>query len=250
MPQVFQPPTYFNEWKKYPASWLRRIYPKSVVDERSIDDVQPDELSRYRKCHFFSGIGGWELALTLAGWPPERRVWTGSCPCQPFSVGGTRKGESDDRHLWPRFFTLIRKLRPPTLFGEQVASDMGFGWLDGVRLDLENEGYSFGAACLPAGGVGSPQRRYRLFWMANRSVQGLQGRGLRSRQMPSQGNPWESGFDVVHCTDGKKRRFESGVLPLAYGVPHRMEQIEAYGNAIVPQVAAKFIRAFLLTEMD
>lgn len=54
-------------------------------------------------------------------------------------------------------------------------------------------------------------------------------------------------FEVVHCRDGKARRFEPGSFPLAHGVPGRVGLLRGYGNAIVPQVAAEFIQAFLET---
>ena len=56
--------------------------------------------------------------LEWAGW--EGPVWTGSCPCQPFSSAGLRAGSDDPRHLWPAWFRLIRECRPDTVFGEQV----------------------------------------------------------------------------------------------------------------------------------
>ena len=48
------------------------------------------------------------------------------------------------------------------------------------------------------------------------------------------------------CRDGKQRRvpLEPALFPLAHGVPGRVGRLRAYGNAIVPQVAAQFIRAF------
>ena len=87
---------YYNENDPYAAQWLRNLMaaghiPEGCVDTRSILDVQPEDLAVFTQCHFFAGIGGWPLALRLAGWPVDKPVWTGSCPCQPFSVAGKRK---------------------------------------------------------------------------------------------------------------------------------------------------------------
>jgi hypothetical protein len=51
-------------------------------------------------------------ALRLAGIPDDFPLWTGSCPCQPFSAAGQGKGAADERHLWPAWFRLIRESRP------------------------------------------------------------------------------------------------------------------------------------------
>lgn len=177
---------YYNEHDPKAAQWLRelikaKLIPDGVVDERSITDVTPNDLVRFTQCHFFAGIGGWSYALRLAGWPEDRPVWTGSCPCQPFSVAGKRLGEKDERHLWPVFRELIRACQPPVIFGEQVASAAVLGrvsrkaqqkaeieavWLDGIFADLENAHYTCGAADIPAASVGAPHIRQRLFWVA------------------------------------------------------------------------------------
>ena len=138
---------YYNEIDAYAAQWLRNLIGKGLiadgeVDTRSIVDVDPNDLRKFTQCHFFAGIAGWSHALRLAGWPDDRPIWTGSCPCQPFSVAGKGKGVADERHLWPHFFRLISACRPPVVMGEQVAGAAGYGWLDGVRLDLEGEDYS------------------------------------------------------------------------------------------------------------
>ena len=118
---------FLNEIDPGAAMWLRglmsnELIPNGVVDERSILHVRPDDLRDHRRAHFFAGIGGWELALRLAGWPADRPVWTGSCPCQPYSSAGKGEGDKDPRNLWPEFFRLIRECRPDVVFGEQVAS--------------------------------------------------------------------------------------------------------------------------------
>ena len=163
---------FYNEIDPYAAQWLRnliasgRIAP-GVVDERSIEDIPPDELRPYTQCHFFAGIGAWSLALRLAGWPDDRPVWTGSCPCQPFSAAGKGAGFADERHLWPAFHYLINQCRPPVVFGEQVASKDGLDWLDLVQDDLEGSGYASAASDLCAAGVGAPHIRQRLYWVAD-----------------------------------------------------------------------------------
>jgi DNA (cytosine-5)-methyltransferase 1 len=111
-------PAYYNEIDKYAAQWLRNLITAGhiapgEVDERSILDVAPDDLRGFAQCHFFAGIGVWSYALRLAGWPDDRSVWTGSCPCQPFSVAGMGGGFDDERHLWPFWFHLIESRRPP-----------------------------------------------------------------------------------------------------------------------------------------
>ena len=175
---------YYNEWDSFAADWLRELIkdgliPYGEVDNRSIADVRPEDLKEFTQCHFFAGIGGWSRALQLAGWSSDRPVWTGSPPCQSFSTAGKGKGKDDERHLWPVFFNLIRECKPPTVFGEQVAAAIRYGWLDDLQTDFEKEGYAAGAFVLPAGGIGAPHKRERLFFVADsQSKRGY--RGLRS----------------------------------------------------------------------
>jgi DNA (cytosine-5)-methyltransferase 1 len=350
---------YYNEIDPYAAQWLRNLIKAGLiadgeVDERSIEEVQADELKGFTQCHFFAGIGGWSYAARLAGWDDDRPLWTGSCPCQPFSAAGKQRGTSDERHLWPVFYELIRQSNPPVVFGEQVASRLGRDWLAGVRADLETVGYAVGAADLCAASVGAPHIRQRLWWVADsttdrreqkrsdgsRSDERIEaqgwptGSGLRStsdwvadagcgsvrdcglklagaqgkakekaRQQrfradtgngspgsgladpnefrpegepgkrrekghqPSRSNgglgdttsvglegskqagtaPWTTpgGFVYIPCADGKARRLEPSIEPLAHGVSNRVGRLRAYGNAIVPQVAAEFIKAVM-----
>ncbi len=160
---------YYNEFDPFAAAWLRELIKAGHiapgdVDERSIKDVKADDLRGYTQCHFFAGIGVWSHALRSAGWSDERPVWTGSCPCQPFSAAGKGGGFDDERHLWPDFFRLIAECRPDTVLGEQVASKDGLGWLDLVYADLEGADYAVGAVDTCAAGFGAPHIRQRLYW--------------------------------------------------------------------------------------
>jgi DNA (cytosine-5)-methyltransferase 1 len=249
---------YYNEYDPKAAEWLRQLIkagliPDGDVDERSITEINANELYPYTQCHFFAGIGGWSLALQLAGWPADKPVWTGSCPCQPFSIAGKGLAQKDERHLWPAFFDLIRECRPDTVFGEQVASAIGHGWLDGISSDLESEGYACGSAVLGAHSVSAPHIRQRLYWVADSGSKGLQRHG-QSREQPME-ERWEGKErhawtnSSVQCRDGKSRRVptEPAFQPLAQRVPARVVRLRGYGNAIVPQVAAAFIEAFTST---
>lgn len=328
---------YYSEWDPYAAQWIRNLIdagliPPGHVDTRSITDVQPSDLAGYRQCHFFAGIAGWSLAARLAGWPDDRELWTGSAPCQPFSVAGKGKAQDDDRHLWPHFLRLIRARRPAVVMGEQVAAAVGKNWLDGVSADLEAEDYACRAVVVPACAVDAPHRRDRLWFVAHANDLHAQGhfsgsshpeerrfqsqrsdgslrigaglvahsnvagageeRQQRGRQLggagvdqgacaggsvadpigggdrreapaadhvgpqadrPSNwtgrrgdacGSAWAgAGWLIGH--DGKARRVEPSIRLLAHGVPGRVGRLRAYGNAIVPQVAAEVIGAYM-----
>jgi DNA (cytosine-5)-methyltransferase 1 len=291
---------YYNEIDPFAAAWLRELIKDGLiapgdVDERSIEDVVPIELAAYTQCHFFAGIGGWSLALRMAGWPDDRPVFTGSAPCQPFSTAGKGNGFADDRHLWPSFLWHIQQCGPRTIFGEQVASADALRWWDVVAADLEDSDYACTAVNLCAAGVGAPHIRQRLFWVAHTNKVGCGTRGRESkgsheefkgrtpkvrskdwaktealsnafgvantngkrrekqRQSLATGSEyasdkqsccWDSN-EWITCIDGKQRPIKPGILPLAHGVPNRVGTLRGAGNAIVPQVAAEFVKSYL-----
>jgi len=278
---------YYNENDKFAAAWLRELIKAGLIadgeiDERSITDVRPDDLRGFVQCHFFAGIGGWSYALRLAGWPDDRAVWTGSCPCQPWSSAGAGLEADDPRDLWPAWFKLLRESKPCLVFGEQVAGKAGRAWLDRVHTDMEGCGYAVGACDLPAASVGAWHRRQRIWfvadademrwrwWTASAGRQAwanAPGGSLRvgladshgaiareERIQPSRSglqfdrdasaSPW-SAVEWIECRDGKRRPIEPGLKPLAHGLPERLGRLRGYGNAIVPQVAQVFIEAYL-----
>lgn len=170
------PAAYYNEIDPFAAQWLRNLIAgdhiaPGEVDERSIEDVTPDDLRGFTQCHFFAGIGVWSHSLRFAGWPDDKPVWTGSCPCQPFSAAGKGDGFADERHLWPHFFHLISERRPQHVFGEQVAAGNANTWFDLVQADMEGMGYAFGLVPFAAAGIGAPHIRERAYWVANSNLQ-------------------------------------------------------------------------------
>lgn len=275
---------YYNEIDPYAAQWLRNLIAAGHiapgdVDERSIEDVKPDDLRNYTQCHFFAGIGVWSYALRNAGWPDDKSVWTGSCPCQPFSAAGKGDGFDDERHLWPHLHWLISECRPEHVLGEQVANGNANAWFDLVQADLEAMGYAFGIVPFPSAGIGSPHISDRAYWVANTHHEGLEGRKrmsecsteliagtsgvadsmaraegirwgkgskdcLRSRN-PSQTNGFWRDADWLFCRDGKWRPVRPGSFPLVNGVTARVGRLRAYGNAINAEAAQTFINAYM-----
>lgn len=188
---------YYNEIDPFAAQWLRNLIAAGhiapgEVDERSIEDVTPDDLRGFTQCHFFAGIGVWSHSLRLAGWPDDRPVWTGSCPCQPFSPAGKGDGFADERHLWPQFFHLISERRPQHVFGEQVAAGNANVWFDLVQADLEGVGYAFGLVPFTSAGVGAPHIRERAYWVANATGQLHHQCNDSTNELGRKGNPEQS----------------------------------------------------------
>jgi site-specific DNA-cytosine methylase len=161
-------------------------------------------------------------------------VWTGSCPCQPFSAGGQQKGFNDERHLWPHFRRLIAERRPSVIFGEQVASKLGRKWLASLRLDLEALDYAVGGADLCAAGLCAPHIRQRLYWVADSASSGLEGvyEAIRGIDMQSTITALRSQWDAEPKMDR-----------VAYGIPAKVGRLCGFGNSIVPQIGAVFVRS-------
>ena len=210
---------YYNEWDSFAAEWLKELIkdgliPDGEVDSRSIADVSPEDLKGFTQCHFFAGIGGWSRALQIAGWSPDRPVWTGSPPCQSFSTAGKGKGKDDERHLWPVFFNLIRECQPPTVFGEQVAAAIRHGWLDDLQNDFEAEGYASAAVVLPSGSIGAYHKRDRLFFTAKRVADSYNLGHERSAGDGRQAQRWTEHASAVSLADsgihGQPRQREMG----------------------------------------
>ena len=244
---------YYNEYDRKTAAWLRALIdqgsiPPGEVDERSITDVEPTDLVGYTQCHFFAGIGGWSEALRLAGWPADQPVWTGSCPCQPFSTGAndSAQGTGDKRDLWPCFYELISQRKPTRVIGEQIKNSISWGWYDRAKMDLEKSGYAVAAAILRSDAFGAFHQRKRLYWVGDTCGQGRKGfiqeRSLSCRSVAALR---QHGDPIARARLALAGDF--GDLLLRNGVSVGMERsrIHGYGNAIMPQVAAEFIKAAL-----
>lgn len=245
---------YYNEIDRDAVHVLRALIADGLiadgdVDDRSIVDVRPEDLVGYTQCHFFAGAGLWSVAARIAGWPDDRPLWTGSCPCQPFSAAGRGLGTDDPRHLWPDFFRLIRACRPPVVMGEQVAGAPGYGWFDGVRADLAGEDFASRTVDIPVCAVDGPHIRQRLYWITVANghhdteargasiILGAAGcdrseptdgadRNARGRDDRSMGNAERGRRDGARLSDGAGQE-----VPVAAG-PDGREALRSEGNMV------------------
>jgi DNA (cytosine-5)-methyltransferase 1 len=245
---------YYNEIDPHAADWLEHLIgagliAPGVVDRRSIEDVQPGDIRDFTQCHFFAGIGGWSLAFRLAGFPDDRPGWSASLPCQPFSVASVHpdtaaKGQADERHLLPVFTPLVAECRPPIIFGEQVANAIKWGWLDEAFGALEDLDYACGSALMPALAFGARHERKRISWVAHAGGAGWQGhQPLECISLAA-----EEAFALYgDPLAGARRALDgdySGLLPCdGLSVVMERHATKGYGNAIVPEHQAAFIRA-------
>ena len=228
----------------------------------------------------FSGIGGFALACRWAGleticfcerdpycqqilvkhWPSVPIVGdihefdgtaysnvtlvTGGPPCQPVSVAGERRGQTDDRWLWKEMHRVITEIRPRFVVFENVAGVRNMG-LDEVLSDLEASGYATGAAIIPACAISAQHRRDRCWVLANSIGERQSGSGTfghASDQAPDgEGEAIKFGNGSV----GQVWSVEPELGRVAHGIPHRMERLTALGNSIVPQLAYVLIQTLL-----
>mgnify|MGYP001765869390 CR=1 FL=1 len=208
---------------------------------------------------------------------------TGGFPCQPFSQAGKRKGRDDDRHLWPEMLRVIWDFKPTWVIAENVRGILtieGGMVFEQVCLDLEASGYEVQAFVIPACAVNAPHRRDRVWIIAHDkgennavSTRGNSSIGADSDVVDtSVGNPQSAGqqggidrqgqMQYGGTSSGGNKQWEQNWLEVATelcgvddGLPaeldglklsksrHRVEQLKALGNSIVPQVAAEIMRA-------
>lgn len=203
----------------------------------------------------------------------QNTLLTGGFPCQPFSQAGQRKGTADDRYLWPQMFRVIQLTKPTWVIAENVSGLVTWNEgmvLEQVCIDLESEGYEVQPFIIPAVAKNAPHRRDRVWIVGHSKYNGQYatqnrditqnpisersgGRDENTRQVLGSESPeienerpsWEKNWvevaaELCGVDDGLPVELDGFKLTKA---KHRAEQLKAYGNAIVPQVAIEILKA-------
>lgn len=199
----------------------------------------------------------------------------GGFPCQPFSVAGERKGESDDRNMWPDTLRVIRMARPEYVFLENVPgllSGDGEGrqpYVYTILANLAEEGFDAEWEIVGADDAGAPHRRKRWFCFAYRKLADSNSSGYihRESEIDSDKRRIDALSDTSHsCDEISERSFNyppgpsdsSGWEYLLSIMPevepafcrisddgeklHRMDRLKALGNAVAWQAGAIALR--------
>lgn len=237
---------YYNENDPFAAQWLRNLIaaghlPAGHVDERSITDVEPSDLDGFTQHHFFAGIGGWPLALRLAGWRDAEPVWTGSPPCQDASIAAEihnrRTGLDGHRTgLASAWLGLVERVGPYRVLFENVPGLSR--WIEEITARFEGAGYRVSRYSRSSAAAGSLHQRRRLWLAADTAESGLEKPWLAPSPAHAS-RPWVE--PARYAADAVARLDSS----MDAGVSNRVATVRAAGNAIDPHVAASVIKEWV-----
>jgi DNA (cytosine-5)-methyltransferase 1 len=176
----------------------------------------------------------------------------GGFPCQDLSVNGRAAGLDGERSgLWFQYLRIIGETNPSWVIVENVSALRSRG-LEEVLRGLSALGYSARWDCIPANAFGAAHQRDRVWVVANRSserVQGLWAEGLEKSlalvepflPLRDRDGQWEVEPDVRRTAYGNASRLDGRMS--TWG--QRLHQI---GNAVVPQVPEAIGREILRVE--
>lgn len=174
-------------------------------------------------------------------------IVTGGFPCQPHSDAGKRRGDADERNLWPETLGIIRDVGPRWVLLENVPGILVYGYGGTVVGQLSEIGYDCIWDCIPAAFVGAPHLR-RRWWVLAHSQQGGSVSSkwtIRNGSLEKEKGQFHS--RVKQLRSGNEARSiswwlsEPNVSRVDDGVPARVDRIATLGNGIVPAVVSKFL---------
>jgi DNA (cytosine-5)-methyltransferase 1 len=160
-------------------------------------------------------------------------IISGGFPCQDISAAGRGAGLSGDRSgLWYEMHRVICEAKPRFVVIENSPLLRRRG-LDKVLGGLDTLGYDAEWHCLPAGAIGAPHRRDRLWIVAY----AMRPRLEASEQPDRQQSPGILSTEIWRSVTERSRWSpEPDVGRVAHGVSKRVDRLRCLGNAVVPAI--------------
>jgi len=241
----------YCEREEHPASIL-----KARMEDGSFPEVPIHPNMETFPCEEYAG----QIDIICAG-----------IPCQPYSIAGARKGNEDERALWPIFADIVQRVQPKAILLENVPAFLTHA--EGIYNELRELGFNWYPPCFTnATFWGAPHRRKRVFLLAEHQdhVGYLQknllfNRGDASGNSP---NPNCDGHRTSQEPNGRRVRSACGSVGAVWianpenrtirpqhqdagywdgqspvcgvddGSPARLEQLKLLGNGVVPIMVA------------
>lgn len=191
----------------------------------------------------FPGIPNWgDIRNTPAF---KCNLLTCGDPCQPYSVAGGMRGETDDRYLWPAVLDAIGRHEPDWMLLENVTAIRKV-FLPRRLDDLANRGYQCQAFDIPSCAVGLPSVE-RHIWIvaAHRSVRLEGGAKACFSWKSEQGEVQRKRWTIPAAATYERARWHlsrSSNVRSRKGLSSYVERIKGLGNAVPPPVAYEFLR--------
>ena len=196
-------------------------YCQRVIQQRIRDEILDD-------APIFTEIGTFIEDGYAAAYKGMVDVITAGFPCQPFSVAGKRKGEMDERNMWPATIETIRIVRPRFCLLENVPGLLAHEYFGTILRELSESGYDARWKVISAAEMGAPHKRDRLWIVANAKV--LDGTwGSQKKRNWTVGRGQKHRGYMQWATRPKPCRMDDG---LDFGV----DRLKAIGNGQVPAV--------------
>lgn len=125
-----------------------------------------------QRAGYFSPAPIWDDVTTFDGQPYRGAIDTilAGYPCQPFSAAGQRKGDADERHLWPDVARILWETGAEWGFFENVGGHISLG-LEAVLRDLWDMGWTPAVGLFSSREILGTHERQRVFIVARRARQ-------------------------------------------------------------------------------
>lgn len=230
----------YVEMAKYPCRVLEARIKDGLLSKAPIFQMHTRDFIRLGLAEKYRGVAD---------------VVTAGFPCQPFAIGGERRGADDERNAWPDTIRIIREVKPQWVFLENSPNLLSVQhrgatppYIQQIVGELASSGYVGRWGCLSASTLGADHKRKRVWIVAHATGTGreiiLRNYAERSlapyQRLPKTTTPLDAIWNRLSQLE--KRLGEPSVLRDNDGLAYQMDRLAAAGEGQVPAVVAEVWR--------